>query len=279
MEKKKWFKTWWGILLAILFWVIAIPVIIFQSGLSKRNKILSFIGFVVLVFVVLGSIPPVDEQVLKENEIKAAKAKEDKEAKKKAEKEKKQAESAKKKENNCVLGIFCEEKENKVSQDELKYEVLKNQLDGENENGKRGYLAILVKDNIKKPALKEVMIKAAKDHIKDYDILYVFAYGDKRFWKLDNGATHGKLIYSKKDGITESNFGAKNEIPTDKEKDIYIEYVMLLKTSKLLKPDMTEKESEEMEKEAKIRTATKNGISPEKMEDIYSKIIFSYQTY
>ena len=123
------------------------------------------------------------------------------------------------------------------------------------------------------------MIKAAKDHIKDYDILYVFAYGDKRFWKLDNGATHGKLIYSKKDGITESNFGAKNEIPTDKEKDIYIEYVMLLKTSKLLKPDMTEKESEEMEKEAKIRTATKNGISPEKMEDIYSKIIFSYQTY
>ena len=42
---------------------------------------------------------------------------------------------------------------------------------------------------------------------------------------------------------------------------------------------MTEKESEEMEKEAKIRTATKNGISPEKMEDIYSKIIFSYQTY
>lgn len=278
MEKKKWFKTWWGILLAILFWVIAIPVIIFQSGLSKRNKILSFIGFVVLVFVVLGSIPPVDEQVLKENEIKAAKAKEEKEAKKKAEKEKKQTESAKKK-NNCVLGIFCEEKENKVSQDELKYEVLKNQLDGENENGKRGYLAILVKDNIKKPALKEVMIKAAKDHIKDYDILYVFAYGDKRFWKLDNGATHGKLIYSKKDGITESNFGAKNEIPTDKEKDIYIEYVMLLKTSKLLKPDMTEKESEEMEKEAKIRTATKNGISPEKMEDIYSKIIFSYQTY
>jgi len=279
MEKKKWFKTWWGILLAILFWVIAIPVIIFQSGLSKRNKILSFIGFVVLVFVVLGSIPPVDEQVLKENEIKAAKAKEEKEAKKKAEKEKRQAESAKKKENNCVLGIFCEEEENKVSQDDLKYEVLKNQLDGENENGKRGYLAILVKDNINEPTLKEVMIKAAKDHIKDYDILYVFAYGDKKFWKLDSGATHGMLIYNKKDGVTESNFGAKSEIPTDKEKDIYIEYVMLLKTSKLLKPDMTEKEKKELEKEAEIRTAVKNGISPEKMEEIYSKIISSYQTY
>ena len=279
MEKKKWFKTWWGILLAILFWVIAIPVIIFQSGLSKRNKILSFIGFVVLVFVVLGSIPPVDEQVLKENEIKAAKAKEEKEAKKKTEKEKKQAESAKKKENNCVLGIFCEEEENKVSQDDLKYEVLKNQLDGENENGKRGYLAILVKDNINEPTLKEVMIKAAKDHIKDYDILYVFAYGDKKFWKLDSGATHGMLIYNKKDGVTESNFGAKSEIPTDKEKDIYIEYVMLLKTSKLLKPDMTEKEKKELEKEAEIRTAVKNGISPEKMEEIYSKIISSYQTY
>ena len=87
------------------------------------------------------------------------------------------------------------------------------------------------------------------------------------------------LIYNKKDGVTESNFGAKSEIPTDKEKDIYIEYVMLLKTSKLLKPDMTEKEKKELEKEAEIRTAVKNGISPEKMEEIYSKIISSYQTY
>ena len=54
---------------------------------------------------------------------------------------------------------------------------------------------------------------------------------------------------------------------------------MLLKTAKLLKPDMTEKEKSELEKEAKVHTAVKYGISPEKMEDIYSKIISSYQTY
>ena len=42
---------------------------------------------------------------------------------------------------------------------------------------------------------------------------------------------------------------------------------------------MTEKEKKELEKEAEIRTAVKNGISPEKMEEIYSKIISSYQTY
>ena len=172
--------------------------------------------------------------------------------------------------------IGCGEK---VIPEDVKYEVLKNQLDAENENGKRGYLAILVKDSINEPTLKEVMTKAAKEHIKDYDILYVFAYGDKKFWKLDNGATHGMLIYDKKDGVTESKFGVKKDIPTDKEKDIYIDYVMLLKTAKLLKPDMTEKENSELEKEAKVHTALKYGISPEKMEDIYSKIISSYQTY
>ena len=172
--------------------------------------------------------------------------------------------------------IGCGEK---VIPEDVKYEVLKNQLDAENENGKRGYLAILVKDSINEPTLKEVMTKAAKEHIKDYDILYVFAYGDKKFWKLDSGATHGMLIYNKKDGVTESKFGVKKDIPTDREKDIYIDYVMLLKTAKLLKPDTTEKEKSELEKEAKVNTAVKYGISPEKMEDIYSKIISSYQTY
>ena len=275
------------VLFLVLFLILIFQVIKLLSFAIKKKELSKEVKKTLIVFlcslfafILVGiTVPESTKNAIKKEEELKKKDKEAKEAKKKAEKEKRQAESAKKKENNCVLGIFCEEEENKVSQDELKYEVLKNQLDGENKNGKRGYLAILVKDNINEPTLKEVMIKAAKDHIKDYDILYVFAYGDKKFWKLDSGATHGMLIYNKKDGVTESNFGAKSEIPTDKEKDIYIEYVMLLKTSKLLKPDMTEKEKKELEKEAEIRTAVKNGISPEKMEEIYSKIIFSYQTY
>ena len=201
MEKKKWFKTWWGILLAILFWVIAIPVIIFQSGLSKRNKILSFIGFVVLVFVVLGSIPPVDEQVLKENEIKAAKAKEEKEAKKKAEKEKRQAESAKKKENNCVLGIFCEEEENK-EENKKENEVSDKSVESNNEvrvtkNKENGdfVLQILVPENATKEEISKILMDTAVANKKRFqgDNIMVVAYGDKYYMYKSLLGTHGQI--------------------------------------------------------------------------------------
>ena len=181
MEKKKWFKTWWGILLAILFWVIAIPVIIFQSGLSKRNKILSFMGFVVLVFVVLGSIPPVDEQVLKENEIKAAKAKEDKEAKKKAEKEKKQAESAKKKE------------ENKTSSESTKLSnevrVTKNKENGD------FVLQIIVSENATEEEISKILMDTAVANKKRFqgDNTMVVAYSDEHYMYKSLLGTHGQM--------------------------------------------------------------------------------------
>ena len=181
MEKKKWFKTWWGILLAILFWVIAIPVIIFQSGLSKRNKILSFIGFVVLVFVVLGSIPPVDEQVLKENEIKAAKAKEEKEAKKKAEKEKKQAELAKKKE------------ENKTSSESTKLSnevrVTKNKENGD------FVLQIIVPENATEEEISKILMDTAVANKKRFqgDNTMVVAYSDEHYMYKSLLGTHGQM--------------------------------------------------------------------------------------
>ena len=181
MEKKKWFKTWWGILLAILFWVIAIPVIIFQSGLSKRNKILSFIGFVVLVFVVLGSIPPVDEQVLKENEIKAAKAKEEKEAKKKAEKDKKQVESAKKKE------------ENKTSSESTKLNnevrVTKNKENGD------FVLQIIVPENATEEEISKILMDTAVANKKRFqgDNTMVVAYSDEHYMYKSLLGTHGQM--------------------------------------------------------------------------------------
>lgn len=181
MEKKKWFKTWWGILLAILFWVIAIPVIIFQSGLSKKNKILSFIGFVVLVFVVLGSIPPVDEQVLKENEIKAAKAKEDKEAKKKAEKEKKQAESAKKKEENKTFS------ESTKSSNEVR--VTKNKENGD------FVLQIIVPENATEGEISKILMDTAVANKKRFqgDNTMVVAYSDEHYMYKSLLGTHGQM--------------------------------------------------------------------------------------
>ena len=181
MENKKWFKTWWGILLAILFWVIAIPVIIFQSGLSKRNKILSFIGFVVLVFVVLGSIPPVDEQVLKENEIKAAKAKEEKEAKKKAEKEKKQAELAKKKvENKTSL-------ESTKPSNEVR--VTKNKENGD------FVLQIIVPENATEEEISRILMDTAVANKKRFqgDNIMVVAYSDEHYMYKSLLGTHGQM--------------------------------------------------------------------------------------
>lgn len=181
MEKKKWFKTWWGILLAILFWVIAIPVIIFQSGLSKRNKILSFIGFVVLVFVVLGSIPPADEQVLKENEIKAAKAKEEKEAKKKAEKEKKQAELVKKKVENKTSV------ENTKPSNEVR--VTKNKENGD------FVLQIIVPENATEEEISKILMDTAVANKKRFqgDNTMVVAYSDEHYMYKSLLGTHGQM--------------------------------------------------------------------------------------
>ena len=206
MEKKKWFKTWWGILLAILFWVIAIPVIIFQSGLSKRNKILSFIGFVVLVFVVLGSIPPVDEQVLKENEIKAAKAKEDKEAKKKAEKEKKQAESAKKKEENKT-SLESTKPSNEVR-------VTKNKENGD------FVLQIIVPENATEEEISRILMDTAVANKKRFqgDNTMVVAYSDEHYMYKSLLGTHGqmRLINGGTDFI---KISPKENINTEDKKD------------------------------------------------------------
>lgn len=249
MEKKKWFKTWWGILLAILFWVIAIPVIIFQSGLSKRNKILSFIGFVVLVFVVLGSIPPVDEQVLKENEIKAAKAKEEKEAKKKAEKEKKQAESAKKKENNCVLGIFCEEETNKEeNKKEIKYEILRESSDINKVGSKIRNIYVLIPScDISKNDMYKMLIPKLSVYAKGYDSLWLTFYCDRRFYEIYDGSTNGS-IKLRGDGtisVDALRFHKTNELMSDKEVSIYMEYQKLKGKSK----DSTEEERKKFEEE------------------------------
>lgn len=249
MENKKWFKTWWGILLAILFWVIAIPVIIFQSGLSKRNKILSFIGFVVLVFVVLGSIPPVDEQVLKENEIKAAKAKEEKEAKKKAEKEKKQAESAKKKENNCVLGIFCEEETNKEeNKKEIKYEILRESSDINKVGSKIRNIYVLIPScDISKNDMYKMLIPKLSVYAKGYDSLWLTFYCDRRFYEIYDGSTNGS-IKLRGDGtisVDALRFHKTNELMSDKEVSIYMEYQKLKGKSK----DSTEEERKKFEEE------------------------------
>lgn len=169
MENKKWFKTWWGILLAILFWVIAIPVIIFQSGLSKRNKILSFIGFIVFFWVVLVSISS-NNQALEKNETDVTKAE-----------VKKQTEPSKKKE------------ENKVTNEDVKQNnevrVTKNKENGD------FVLQIIVPENATEEEISKILMDTAVANKKRFqgDNTMVVAYSDEHYMYKSLLGTHGQM--------------------------------------------------------------------------------------
>ena len=114
-------------------------------------------------------------------------------------------------------------KQQQVENNNLNYEVLKNSRDASNLTKKENTIDILVKDNISEENLKEVMRKAGKEQIKDADILFIRAYGDKRFFNL-GGETHGMVTYYPDGTVKDETYRAKKEIPSDKEKDIYIDY-------------------------------------------------------
>ena len=198
------------VLFLILFLILIFQIIrliyfaIKKKELSKEVKKTCVVFLCnVFAFILVGMTAPENiKNKSKESGIKK-KAEKVKEVKKKAEKEKKQVESA--------------------SQDVLKYEVLKNSRDTSNLTKKENTLDILVKDDISEENLKKVMRKAGKEQIKDADILFVRAYGDKKFFNL-GGETHGMITYYPDGTVKDETYRAKKEIPSDKEKDIYIDY-------------------------------------------------------
>ena len=184
------------------------------------------------------------------------KAEKVKEVKKKVEKNKKQVKLA--------------------SQDDLKYEVLKNSRDTSNLTKKENTIDILVKDNISEENLKKVMRKAGKEQIKDADILFIRAYGDKKFFNL-GGETHGMITYYPDGTVKDETYTAKKEIPSDKEKDIYIDYSKTLHETLKSKGNYTKQEEENIEEEINKKIAKKYGISPEEVEKIFDKVVI-YQS-
>ena len=268
------------ILFSVLFLVLIFQVIkllflaIKKKELSKEVK-KTLIVFLcsLFAFILVGmTVPESTKNAIKKEEELNKKAKEAKEAKKEAEKEKRQAESAKKKENNCVLGIFCEEEENKVSQDELKYEVLAKKKDTSNLTMNEYIMDILVQDNISEENLKKVIKKAGKEQIGNGDILYIRAYGDKKFFNL-GGETHGMITYYPDGTVKNETYRAKKEIPSDKEKDIYIDYSKTLHETLKAKGNYTKQEEENIEEEINKKIAKKYGISPEEVEKIFDKVV------
>ena len=163
-----------------------------------------------------------------------------------------------------------------VENNNLNYEVLKNSRDTSNLTKKENTIDILVKDNISEENLKEVMRKAGKEQIKDADILFIRAYGDKRFFNL-GGETHGMVTYYPDGTVKDETYRAKKEIPSDKEKDIYIDYSKTLHETLKAKENYTKQEEENIEEEINKKIAKKYGISPEEVEKIFDKVVI-YQS-
>lgn len=247
------------VLFLVLFLILIFQIIrliyfaIKKKELSKEVKKTCVVFLCnVFAFILVGMTAPENiKNKSKESGIKK-KAEKVKEVKKKAEKEKKQVESA--------------------SQDVLKYEVLKNSRDTSNLTKKENTIDILVKDDISEENLKKVMRKAGKEQIKDADILFVRAYGDKKFFNL-GGETHGMITYYPDGTVKDETYTAKKEIPSDKEKDIYIDYSKTLHETLKSKGNYTKQEEENIEEEINKKIAKKYGISPEEVEKIFDKVV------
>ena len=248
------------ILFLVLFLILIFQIIrliyfaIKKKELSKEIKKTCIVFLCnIFAFILVGMTAPenIKNTAKKESGIKK-KAEKVKEVKKKVEKEKKQVESA--------------------SQDVLKYEVLKNSRDTSNLTKKENTIDILVKDDISEENLKKVMRKAGKEQIKDADILFIRAYGDKKFFNL-GGETHGMITYYPNGTVKDETYTAKKEIPSDKEKDIYIDYSKILHETLKSKGNYTKQEEENIEEEINKKIAKKYGISPEEVEKIFDKVV------
>ncbi len=247
------------ILFLVLFLILIFQVIrllsfaIKKKELSKEMKKTCIIFLCnIFAFILVGMTAPENiKNKAKESGIKK-KAEKVKEVKKKVDKEKKQVKLA--------------------SQDDLKYEVLKNSRDTSNLTKKENTIDILVKDDISEENLKKVMRKAGKEQIKDADILFIRAYGDKKFFNL-GGETHGMITYYPDGTVKNETYRAKKEIPSDKEKDIYIDYSKTLHETLKAKGNYTKQEEENIEEEINKKIAKKYGISPEEVEKIFDKVV------
>ena len=247
------------ILFLVLFLILIFQIIrliyfaIKKKGLSKEVKKTCVVFLCnVFAFILVGMTAPENiKNKAKEPGIKK-KAEKVKEVKKKVDKEKKQVKLA--------------------SQDDLKYEVLKNSRDTSNLTKKENTIDILVKDDISEENLKKVMRKAGKEQIKDADILFIRAYGDKKFFNL-GGETHGMITYYPDGTVKDETYTAKKEIPSDKEKDIYIDYSKTLHETLKSKGNYTKQEEENIEEEVNKKIAKKYGISPGEEEKIFDKVV------
>ncbi len=126
---------------------------------------------------------------------------------------------------------------------------------------KQSNITILVEEEINKEKLEKTLKKAAEEELKrdGYDNVWVYAYGDKRFF--DNGTvyTHGSLKLDKSGAFSEEIYKAKSEVPTDKEKEIYLEWYKYI-------------DQDKSEKEATQSIIKKYDLSEKELKNIFLRI-------
>ena len=126
---------------------------------------------------------------------------------------------------------------------------------------KQSNITILVEEKISKEKLEKTLKKVAEEELKrdGYDNVWVYAYGDKRFF--DNGTiyTHGSLRLDKSGAFSEERYKVKSEVPTDTEKEIYLKWYKYIDQGKL-------------KKEATQSVMKKYNLSEKELENIFLKI-------
>lgn len=258
------------ILFLVLFLVFIVQIIkllflaIKKKELSKEVKKTCIVFLCSLfAFILVGMTVPenVKNATKKEEELKK-KAKEDKEAKKKAEKEKK-------KENNCVLGIFCEDKTDKEeNKKEIKYEILRESSDINIAGSKRRNIDVLIPScDISKNEMYKILIPKLSKYAEGYNSLWITFYCDKRFFEIKRN-TNGmvKLLGDKNIDVDSIKFHKTKELMSDKEISIYTEYQKLTGTSK----NSTDEEKRKFEEEERS-LLKKYNITEEELTEINSK--------
>ena len=168
-------------------------------------------------------------------------------------------------EDNKIAGLIKSGNDHALNTGQLY--IIINSEDNRNFGMNQGFVTILVNDDISKDDLKNTLKKAALEELKKngYEKIWVYAYGDKKFF--DNQVmnyTHG-LVELEKSGIFSLEiYKPKAEVPAEKEKDIYLDW---FKT----RDEIKNGDQAVIEKEAARLTVKKYNLSKEEFMDIYRK--------
>lgn len=206
-EKKKWYKTWWGVLLTILFWQVLVPVVIFQSKINnkKKNIFLIIYGIFFIIFIFNITSTPDEKSNFKKNN----------------------SETVNTNQIKLDSDVKTENKNSDTQETEKKFEpiIIKNKETGE------FIIQVYVPETATHDEIYKIIMDIQQVKRKDFlnDNIVIVAYSDEDYinkrllgthaqWKIEHGVTKYMKIYSKTEKLS----------PEDK-KD-FLEYLQMVES-------------------------------------------------